>query len=188
MPVAPTDPGARRSARVLLRSGDVARRIALADLRLFRFVRHRLHVPRLERPIRAFSNCGEYAACWHAIGAVGLVVDRPRRPLWRRAIATVVATQILAPAIKSAIGRPRPVLEDMPQLVKVPTQLSFPSTHSATSFAGARALAPLVPGGGSLYALAAAMAVSRVYLGVHFPTDIAAGAALGTVVGTAARR
>lgn len=117
-----------------------------------------------------------------------MAMDGSHRARWRRAVLAVGATHLLAPAIKSLVRRPRPVLEELPQLVKVPTQLSFPSTHSATSFAAAHAYAPLLPGGGALYGIAAAMAISRVWLGVHFPSDIAAGALLGSIVGNAGRR
>ena len=90
-------------------------------------------------------------------------------------------------AIKNVVRRRRPELPGLPPLVGTPTGLSFPSTHSATSFAGARALAgagmPALP----LRLLAASLAASRLYLGVHYPSDIAAGAALGHVVGGFAR-
>jgi undecaprenyl-diphosphatase len=78
------------------------------------------------------------------------------------------------------------VLEGLPALVSTPTSLSFPSAHASASFAAARAYSALLPGA-PLYSAAAAMALSRVYLGVHYPSDIAAGAALGTVIGSAGR-
>jgi len=63
------------------------------------------------------------------------------------------------------------------------TALSFPSAHAATSFAGAvsysRLGLPAIP----LYALATALSASRLYLGVHFPSDTLAGALLGTALG-----
>jgi undecaprenyl-diphosphatase len=90
---------------------------------------------------------------------------------------------MLSTSIKLAIGRRRPVVEDLPQLMATPTGLSFPSSHSTSSFAAARAYGRLLPSP-PLYVAAAAMAVSRLYLGVHYP---AAGAALGTVLGTAGR-
>ncbi len=186
MSTAPREPAARRSLRARFASGPVGRRVALVDVRLYRVLRQDLQVPSVELPIRRFSKSGEHAAVWHAIGLTGMLVDRRHRAAWRRGMGGIVATQILNTALKGLVRRRRPRLEGLPALVSVPTQLSFPSAHSSTSFAAARAYSQMLPAG-PLYALAAAMAVSRVYLGVHYPSDIAVGAVLGTLVGSAAR-
>jgi undecaprenyl-diphosphatase len=89
--------------------------------------------------------------------------------------------------IKLAVERHRPV--DDP-LVTAPTTHSFPSGHAATSFACAATLAPFVGRRAAvvLYVLAAAIAYSRVYVGVHYPLDVLGGAVLGLSVATALRR
>ena len=98
----------------------------------------------------------------------------------------IAVTQVANVALKSVVRRKRPALEEMPALVAVPTSLSFPSSHSATSFAAARGYGTLVAPG-PLRAAASAMALSRVYLGVHYPSDVAVGAVLGTFLSNAVR-
>ena len=93
--------------------------------------------------------------------------------------------------LRYAIGRERPPLTfpDPTPLVRLPGNPSFPSGHAATSFACAYLLGwltplPKVP----LYVLAALIASSRVYVGVHYPLDVVGGAVLGLAVAIALRR
>lgn len=140
------------------------------------------HGPDTVAAVRRYSKLGEHGAVWLAVGAGGALVDRRRRRHWLRATATVGAAYLTSTSIKMAIGRKRPAVEDLPHLMATPTGLSFPSSHSTSSFAAARAYGSLIPGA-PLQVAAAAMAFSRLYLGVHYPSDIAAGAALGTLIG-----
>jgi undecaprenyl-diphosphatase len=136
--------------------------------------------------VRRYSRLGEHGAVWLGLGALGVAADGARRRDWARATLYVGGAYCISTSIKLAIGRKRPLIEDLPHLMATPTGLSFPSSHSTSSFAAARAFGPLLPSP-PLYTAAAAMAFSRLYLGVHYPSDIAAGAALGAVLGSLAR-
>jgi membrane-associated phospholipid phosphatase len=125
---------------------------------------------------------------WLAIGIAGQLIDRRRRSSWRAATGAVAVAYALNTAIKPVVGRRRPDLLGLPALTPTPTDLSFPSAHAATSFAGALAYSRLGLPRGPLYALAAALSCSRVYLGVHHPSDVLAGALLGSAAGAWATR
>ncbi|MEA2247804.1 MAG: hypothetical protein QOH46_2333 [Solirubrobacteraceae bacterium] len=185
-PVPPVaEPAARRSLLARLRGGPIARAVAKVDLRLYRVIRTAAKPPALH-PIERFSHLGEHAGLWLAIGAAGVALDVPRRRRWRRGVEAVAATYLLNTAVKGVIRRKRPALDGLPALIATPTKLSFPSAHASSSFAAARAYSGLLPTG-PLYATAAAMGLSRVYLGVHYPSDIVAGAMLGTLIGSVGR-
>jgi membrane-associated phospholipid phosphatase len=138
------------------------------------------------RDVRRFSRLGEHGALWLALGATGTMVDGANRSRWARATAAVAVAYGCSTAIKLVVGRRRPAVEDLPHLMATPTGLSFPSSHASSSFAAARAYGGLLPSP-PLYGAAVAMALSRVYLGVHYPSDIAAGAGVGTAIGSLGR-
>lgn len=137
------------------------------------------HSPGAESAVAAFSRLGEHGLGWHALAAVGALLDRGRGPGYVRAARTVALAFAANQAIKFSVRRRRPALPDLPPLTGTVSGLSYPSAHAATSFAAARSL-PLP--GAVVYPLAAAMALSRLYLGVHYPSDSLAGAALGDAI------
>ncbi len=158
------------------------------DLGLLRLLRERGHDDaRLVRAIAAFSRTGEHAACWFALGAAGVAASRadsPRRRAFKRGLAVTGLAYGLNYAVKLSVRRRRPELEGLPPLTKVVSDLSFPSAHATTSFAAAAAYSRALPlATPLLYGAAAMFALSRPYLGVHYPSDVLAGAALGTATG-----
>lgn len=157
------------------------------DVALLRFARTRGHDRRAERAVASFSKFGEHAAVWLALGALGALLDPSRRGAWRAATAGVLLTYGLNTATKLVVRRPRPALAGLPALTSTPTRLSFPSAHTSTSVTATllygRLGAPVLP----LISLTASLAYSRLYLGVHYPSDVLGGVALGAAVGLAVR-
>lgn len=153
------------------------------DRKALLLLRTRGHARTVERAVSAYSRLGEHAACWLTLGAAGAVLagDPHKRRQWRRGTGVVAAAYGVNYAVKLAVRRHRPELDGLPPLTPTVSRLSFPSAHSTTSFAAARAFSAVAPAG-VLYTAAVAFALSRPYLGVHYPTDVVAGALLGTAV------
>jgi undecaprenyl-diphosphatase len=122
--------------------------------------------------------------------AVVLAVLRRRPEIFLWTLVAVACAEGISGALKSAIHRPRPstrFAEPHP-LVSAPHTASFPSGHATIAFACAGVLAWLVPRGApAFFLLAAAIAWSRVYVGVHYPLDVLGGAVLGIGIATALR-
>jgi membrane-associated phospholipid phosphatase len=118
---------------------------------------------------------------WHVVALAAALLDSARRPAYVRASRTVLIGTVVNYAVKLVVGRRRPELPGLPPLVHTLSSRSYPSAHATTSFAGAAALARVLPAA-PLYAVAAAMAFTRPYLGVHYPSDALAGAVLGTAL------
>lgn len=152
------------------------------DLALLRILRTRGHAPPVELAVIRFSRLGNHGMLWLALASAGALLHRRRRHVYLRALRAVAVTLVLNYAVKVLIRRARPLIEDLPPLAPTMSQLSYPSAHASTSFAGARVMREALPSS-ALYGVAVAIAASRPYLGIHYPSDVMAGAALGSMTG-----
>jgi undecaprenyl-diphosphatase len=129
---------------------------------------------------QGLSYIGVFGAVWLAIALV-LALSRRRADVFLWTLTAGVVASLTTDAVKAATSRERP---DVDALVSRPHTGSFPSGHAATSFACATVLGAFAPGlRVPLYVLAALIAWSRAYVGVHYPLDVLAGAAWGLAVG-----
>jgi len=147
--------------------------------------------PALDRSLVAITTAANYTRVWLAI-AGGLALfggARGRRAAGQGVIALAIAAAVANGPAKLLVRRRRPFHRSQPALIHMPRSTSFPSGHSAAAFAFATAasveLPPLAP---ALLPLAAAVAYSRVHTGVHYPSDVVAGVAIGIGAGAVARR
>ena len=132
------------------------------------------------------AKSGENGYLWFGIGLAGAAFDPPRRRQWLYSAAIGPVAIVLNFGIKLVVKRPRPSLKGLPPLGGAPSSLSFPSAHATASFAAATAMSKFAPEMKlALFGAAATMAVTRPYLGMHYPSDVVAGGALGTVLGAA---
>lgn len=158
-------------------TGDLGGTITRLDHAILRSTRQVLGDTPAVPFAQGMSHFGEHALGWIAIGAAGWLSGH-RRPLWGDAVVGVVAAHGTGVLVKRVVRRPRPTLPDVPPLVGTPSKLSFPSAHSCSTAAAAVGFAPVV-GAPLMVTVTAAMLVSRVLLGVHYPSDVIAGAAIG---------
>ncbi|HEX4720813.1 MAG TPA: phosphatase PAP2 family protein [Thermoleophilaceae bacterium] len=128
-----------------------------------------------------FSKLGEHGLVWQGIALAGAAIDERRRRDWLRAWAVIAGSFGANQAVKLFVRRPRPDVQGLPPLTGTMSNRSYPSAHATTSATAAHVLSPLL--GVQLYPVAALMAMSRLYLGVHWPSDTVAGVALGAAVG-----
>lgn len=169
-----------------------AHRVSAWDHNLFHRVAAR-HWPGADRVLPTLSRAANHGGLWFAVAAGVAATRRPtaRRTALRGVASLAVASATVNTLGKRAVRRARPILDTVPMVRQLHTQpltTSFPSGHAASAAAFAAGLALESPRWGAAVApLAAAVAFSRIYTGVHYPSDVLAGAALGVGAAFAVR-
>jgi undecaprenyl-diphosphatase len=157
------------------------------DRRLFTLINGLPHSTTTDRYVSVLSDLGEGLG-WVAGGVALALLGGPkgRRAGVATAVASLAATYIVQQRVKPLFRRVRPFVNREARVVGIrPPDHSFPSGHTASSFAAATALAIFYPKAAPVaYTVATAVGVSRVHLGVHFPSDAAVGGVIGIGIGT----
>jgi membrane-associated phospholipid phosphatase len=130
---------------------------------------------------RALSHFGEHSIGWLVVSLLGAVLQPRSRRDWLAVGAGAFAAHAAAVLLKRAVRRKRPHHPAVAVNVGTPSQLSFPSAH-ATSTTAAAILMGRATGLPLPAVLVPPMALSRIVLGVHYPSDVAFGVALGAAV------
>lgn len=133
---------------------------------------------------RALSHFGEHSAGWLALAGLGALASPHRRRAWLAAGAGAFLAHAAAVVIKRVVRRERPHHPAIAVNVGTPSRLSFPSAH-ATSTTAAAVLLGRATGLPLPAVLVPPMALSRLVLGVHYPTDVLTGVAVGALVARA---
>ena len=133
---------------------------------------------------RAMSHFGEHSAGWIGVSVLGALLQPKRRRAWLTAGVGAFLAHAAAVVIKRVVKRERPHHPSIAVNVSTPSRLSFPSAH-ATSTTAAAILLARASGVRLPLLVVPPMAVSRLVLGVHYPTDVLTGVAVGAVVAKA---
>ncbi|AVM64281.1 phosphatase PAP2 family protein [Dietzia sp. oral taxon 368] len=159
--------------------GSVEIPVTTGEVRLLAAVQKRLlAVPGSRQAAVTLSHVGEHALGWMVIAAAGMVVDPARRGRWAMVGIGSFGAHATSVVVKRVVRRRRPDHPSVAVGVGTPSKLSFPSSH-ATSTTAFALLAGSVTGVPVAPALVPVMLASRLVLGVHYPSDVVAGAAVG---------
>lgn len=159
----------------------------LFEANIVLWIQENLRVSFLNPVVTAITSLGNAGIFWIILTVILLLFKKTRKIGLCCAIALIADVLAVNVILKPLVARARPyvTLDTIVPLGHLSRDFSFPSGHSAASFAGAWALYKSAPRkyGIAAVVLAALIALSRLYVGVHYPTDVLAGAAIGIAAG-----
>ena len=162
------------------------------DGQILLWIQENLRADWLTPIVKAITFLGDSGWFWIALALVLCCFKSTRRAGIAAGIALLLSLLVNNICLKPLIDRVRPyeIVEGLTSLVPPLGDASFPSGHAGASFAASTAMAPHLRRRWAvcLLVLAGLIALSRLYIGVHFPTDVAAGVLIGVVLGTAGSR
>lgn len=154
------------------------------DNAILLYIHNNMHSPILDKVMVGITSLGNGGMVWIIIAAI-LLLNKKYRKIGVMVIVALLLTTILGEGIlKHIVGRLRPSNEILNSsgLISKPLSYSFPSGHTASAFAAAGILAKYFKKYSALiFTLAVLIAFSRLYLYVHYPTDVLAGLFLGLI-------
>lgn len=158
------------------------------DERILRWIAETLRTPILDQFMVFYTSLGNGGWIFIALGVVLLLFHKTRKAGASSLAAMLLGLMVTNLTLKPLVSRPRPwvVMENFTTLVTSHDMNSFPSGHTCAAFAFGAALCAVLPqkwAKAAALLAAALMGVSRLYVGVHFPTDVLGGAIVGTLCG-----
>lgn len=155
------------------------------------WIQDTLRNPVCDPIMKWITHLGDYGWIWILI-AVLLIVnpktkDKTRKIGWTVVLALLGSLFVNNFILKNLVARTRPyeVVEGLQLIVPKAVDLSFPSGHSGASFAAATVIVKMAPRryGIAAFVLASLIAFSRLYVGIHYPTDVLVGVLDGIIIG-----
>lgn len=160
-------------------------RLLWLDGRILLWIQENVRFGALNGAMRFITSLGNAGAVWIVMTLALLAFRRTRRAGVCCALALIFSLLMTNVVLKNGVRRVRPYvdLESLTLLIRRPSEFSFPSGHASSSFAAGWTALRMLPGrlGVPALVLAVLIALSRLYVGVHYPTDVLAGAIVGVI-------